>query len=67
MLRPDPGNTPAAANLEGKMDLARPLKVFAGVFKLHCTLNNPSLKHQIECDWLDDVFKKTESSVRMTR
>jgi len=49
------------------MDLARPLKVFAGVFKLHCTLNNPSLKHQIECDWLDDVFKKTESSVRMTR
>jgi hypothetical protein len=23
----------------------------------HCTLNNPSLKHQIEFDWLDDVFK----------
>jgi pimeloyl-ACP methyl ester carboxylesterase len=24
----------------------------------HCTLNNPSLKHQIEFDWLDDVFKR---------
>jgi pimeloyl-ACP methyl ester carboxylesterase len=24
----------------------------------HCSLNNPSLKHQIEFDWLDDVFKK---------
>jgi pimeloyl-ACP methyl ester carboxylesterase len=23
----------------------------------HCTMNNPSLKHQIEFDWLDDVFK----------
>jgi len=23
----------------------------------HCTLNNASLKHQIEFDWLDDVFK----------
>jgi len=23
----------------------------------HCSLNNPSLKHQIEFDWLDDVFK----------
>jgi hypothetical protein len=23
----------------------------------HCTINNPSLKHQIEFDWLDDVFK----------
>jgi hypothetical protein len=24
----------------------------------HCQMNNPSLKHQIEFDWLDDVFKK---------
>ena len=24
----------------------------------HCTMNNPSLKHQIEFDWLDDVFKQ---------
>jgi pimeloyl-ACP methyl ester carboxylesterase len=24
--------------------------------EVHCTLNNPSLKHQIEFDWLDDVF-----------
>jgi pimeloyl-ACP methyl ester carboxylesterase len=23
----------------------------------HCTMNNPSLKHQIEFDWLDEVFK----------
>ncbi|MGO9600684.1 MAG: alpha/beta hydrolase [Isosphaeraceae bacterium] len=23
----------------------------------HCTMNNLSLKHQIEFDWLDDVFK----------
>ena len=23
----------------------------------HCQMNNPSLKHQIEFDWLDDVFK----------
>jgi len=23
----------------------------------HCQINNPSLKHQIEFDWLDDVFK----------
>jgi pimeloyl-ACP methyl ester carboxylesterase len=23
----------------------------------HCTMNDPSLKHQIEFDWLDDVFK----------
>jgi len=23
----------------------------------HCTINNPSLKHQIEFDWLDEVFK----------
>jgi hypothetical protein len=22
-------------------------------------LNNPKLKHQIEFDWLDDVFKKS--------
>jgi len=29
----------------------------------HCTVNNPSLKHQIEFDWLDDVFKKTTSSL----
>jgi hypothetical protein len=26
--------------------------------EIHCTVNNPSLKHQIEFDWLDDVFKK---------
>ena len=25
--------------------------------EIHCALNNPSLKHQIEFDWLDDVFK----------
>ena len=25
--------------------------------EIHCNLNNPSLKHQIEFDWLDDVFK----------
>jgi pimeloyl-ACP methyl ester carboxylesterase len=24
--------------------------------EVHCTLNNPSLKHQIEFDWLDDIF-----------
>ncbi len=23
----------------------------------HCTINNPSLKHQIEFDWLDNVFR----------
>jgi pimeloyl-ACP methyl ester carboxylesterase len=23
----------------------------------HCQMNNPSLKHQIEFDWLDDIFK----------
>jgi hypothetical protein len=23
----------------------------------HCTMNNLSLKHQIEFDWLDDVFQ----------
>jgi hypothetical protein len=23
-------------------------------------MNNPSLKHQIEFDWLDDVFKKNK-------
>jgi len=23
----------------------------------HCQMNNPSLKHQIEFDWLDDVLK----------
>jgi pimeloyl-ACP methyl ester carboxylesterase len=27
----------------------------------HCQVNNPSLKHQIEFDWLDDVFKKNET------
>jgi pimeloyl-ACP methyl ester carboxylesterase len=26
----------------------------------HCQMNNPSLKHQIEFDWLDDVFKKNK-------
>ena len=26
--------------------------------EIHCNLNNPSLKHQIEFDWLDDVFKR---------
>jgi hypothetical protein len=25
--------------------------------EVHCALNDPSLKHQIEFDWLDDVFK----------
>jgi pimeloyl-ACP methyl ester carboxylesterase len=30
--------------------------------EVHCTLNNPSLKHQIEFDWLDDVFKKNGAS-----
>ena len=25
--------------------------------EIHCALNNPSLKHQIEFDWLDEVFK----------
>ncbi len=24
----------------------------------HCQMNNPSLKHQIEFDWLDEVFNK---------
>ena len=28
--------------------------------EIHCNLNNPSLKHQIEFDWLDDVFKKNK-------
>jgi hypothetical protein len=23
----------------------------------HCTINNPSLKHQIEFDWLDEIVK----------
>ena len=27
----------------------------------HCQMNNPSLKHQIEFDWLDDVFKKNKT------
>jgi pimeloyl-ACP methyl ester carboxylesterase len=27
----------------------------------HCQINNPSLKHQIEFDWLDDIFKKNKS------
>jgi hypothetical protein len=26
--------------------------------EVHCALNNPSLKHQIEFDWLGDVFKQ---------
>lgn len=26
--------------------------------EIHCAVNNPSLKHQIEFDWLDDVFKQ---------
>ena len=26
----------------------------------HCQINNPSLKHQIEFDWLDDIFKKNK-------
>jgi hypothetical protein len=29
----------------------------------HCQMNNPSLKHQIEFDWLDDVFKKNGASL----
>jgi pimeloyl-ACP methyl ester carboxylesterase len=28
----------------------------------HCQMNNPSLKHQIEFDWLDDVFAKKSKS-----
>jgi hypothetical protein len=28
--------------------------------EIHCNLNNPSLKHQIEFDWLDDAFKKNK-------
>ena len=27
----------------------------------HCQINNPSLKHQIEFDWLDDIFKKNKT------
>jgi pimeloyl-ACP methyl ester carboxylesterase len=27
----------------------------------HCQINNPSLKHQIEFDWLDDIFKKDKT------
>jgi pimeloyl-ACP methyl ester carboxylesterase len=27
----------------------------------HCQMNNLSLKHQIEFDWLDDVFKKNKT------
>jgi pimeloyl-ACP methyl ester carboxylesterase len=27
----------------------------------HCQINNPSLKHQIEFDWLDGVFKKNKA------
>jgi pimeloyl-ACP methyl ester carboxylesterase len=30
--------------------------------EVHCSLNNASLKHQIEFDWLDDVFEKTGAS-----
>jgi len=30
--------------------------------EVHCSLNSPSLKHQIEFDWLDDVFKKNGAS-----
>jgi pimeloyl-ACP methyl ester carboxylesterase len=31
--------------------------------EIHCTLNNPSLKHQIEFDWLDDVFKNSAAGL----
>ena len=27
----------------------------------HCQINNPSLKHQIEFDWLDEVFKRNKA------
>jgi hypothetical protein len=27
----------------------------------HCQINNPSLKHQIEFDWLDGVFEKNKA------
>lgn len=27
--------------------------------ELHCSVNGPSVKHQIEFDWLDDVFRKS--------
>jgi hypothetical protein len=27
----------------------------------HCQINNPSLKHQIEFDWLDDIFEKNKA------
>jgi hypothetical protein len=29
--------------------------------EVHCALNDPSLKHQIEFDWLDDVFKNNKT------
>jgi pimeloyl-ACP methyl ester carboxylesterase len=27
----------------------------------HCAMNNPSLKHQVEFDWLDEVFRKNKA------
>lgn len=30
---------------------------FADGGEIHCAVNNPSLKHQIEFDWLDNLFK----------
>jgi pimeloyl-ACP methyl ester carboxylesterase len=33
---------------------------FADGGEIHCALNNPSLKHQVEFDWLDDVFKQVK-------
>jgi len=30
----------------------------------HCQVNNPSLKHQIEFDWLDDVFEMNKEKAK---
>jgi hypothetical protein len=31
--------------------------------EVHCALNDPSLKHQIEFDWLDDIFNNSEVQI----
>jgi nucleoside-diphosphate-sugar epimerase len=49
------GNLTDAVSLVAAMPTAPDAEV-------HCSLNNPSLKHQIEFDWLDDVFKKNGAS-----
>jgi hypothetical protein len=33
----------------------------------HCQMNNPSLKHQIEFDWLDDVFAKKSNTTSRSK